>query len=127
MFEIGSKFKVAMGSDYANCTVADIQRMRDFTGKLVKLYTVHFVDYGFKKTYTYDDLARSALFADARDEPLFEAGQQFQYHGYLVTIVEVAKAKTVTGSTYYVYPCVDNHGEMMYISESAMVEAAKFF
>ena len=126
MFEVGSKFKVAMFGDYANCTVADIQRMRDFTGKLVKLYTVDFVDYGFKKTYTYDDLASSALFAEDQG-PLFEVGEQFQYHGCLVTIVEVAKTKTVTGSTYYIYPCVDNHGEMMYISESAMVEAAKFF
>lgn len=124
MFEVGSKFKVAMGSDYANCTVADIQRMRDFTGKLVKLYTVDLVDYGFKKTYTYDELARSALFAED-PEPLFEVGQQFQYHGYLVTIVEVAK--NVAGSTYYVYPCIDNHGEMVYIPESALVQAVKFF
>lgn len=126
MFEVGSKFKVAMGSEYANCTVTDIQRMRDFTGKLIKLYTVDLVDYGFKKTYTYDELARSALFAED-PEPLFEAGQQFLYYGHLVTIVGAAKVKTVTGSTYYVYPCVDNHGEIMYISESAMVEAAKFF
>lgn len=118
MFEIGSKFKVAMGSDYANCTVADIQRMRDFTGKLVKLYTVHFVDYGFKKTYTYDELARSALFAED-PEPLFGVGQQFLYYGHLVTIVEVAK--NVAGFTYYV------HGERVYLSESALVQAVKFF
>lgn len=60
MFEVGSKFRIAMRGECANCTVTDIQETRDFTGKLIKLYTVDFVDYDVETTYTYDQLAMEA-------------------------------------------------------------------